>query len=220
MQVCLFSSQSSANRDRRVTALLAGRRGAGQRVRFVKPIAVSSAEPGGTPATVHPRPPHRRSRPRSKGRNVPGSAQCGVASALCAVLLLLLLVFILENSQRAATSDFGAHGHLPPGVALLLAGVLGMLLAVIEALGPRMQQRNAAPKSPDLTQARRRTVTMVSEAESAQPGSLRITRPGDQSRPGTRDKRSCRRQRRLQRSAIHDAEGSTCGVLRKDFPSP
>ena len=147
MQVCLFSSQSSANRDRRVTALLAGRRGAGQRVRFVKPIAVSSAEPGGTPATVHPRPPHRRSRPRSKGRNVPGSAQCGVASALCAVLLLLLLVFILENSQRADTSDFGAHGHLPPGVALLLAGVLGMLLAVIEALGRRMQQRNAARRN-------------------------------------------------------------------------
>ena len=26
---------------------------------------------------VHPRPPHRRSRLRSKGRNVPGSAQCG-----------------------------------------------------------------------------------------------------------------------------------------------
>ena len=120
------ASALAANRDRRVTALLlAGRRGAGQRVRFVKPIAVSSAEPGGTPATVHPRPPHRRSRPRSKGRNVPGSAQCGVASALCAVLLLLLLVFILENSQRADTSDFGAHGHLPPGVALLLAGVLG-----------------------------------------------------------------------------------------------
>jgi uncharacterized integral membrane protein len=32
---------------------------------------------------------------------------------------------------------FGAHGHLPPGVALLLAAVLGMLLAVIEALGRR-----------------------------------------------------------------------------------
>ena len=55
-----------------------------------------------------------------------------VASALCAVLLLLLLVFILENNQRVDTSDFGAHGHLPPGVALLLAAVLGMLLAVME----------------------------------------------------------------------------------------
>jgi len=41
-------------------------------VRFVKLIAVSSAEPGGTLSIVHPRPPHQRSRPRGKGRNVPG----------------------------------------------------------------------------------------------------------------------------------------------------
>jgi hypothetical protein len=34
----------------------------------------------------------------------------GVASALCAVLLLLLLVFILENSQRADTSDSALTG--------------------------------------------------------------------------------------------------------------
>jgi hypothetical protein len=52
-----------------------------------------------------------------------------------------------------------------------------MLLAVVEALGRRMQQRNAAPKSPDLTPNAAPHVTMVSEAESAQPGSLRITRP-------------------------------------------
>ena len=38
--------------------------------------------------------------------------------------------------------------------------------------------------------------------------------------PGTRDNDPCRRRRRLQRSAIHDAEGSAYGVLRQDFPSP
>ena len=43
----------------------------------------------------------------------------------------------------------------------------------------------------------------------------RATKPSGHAR-----QRSCRRQRRLQRSAIHDAEGSACGVLRKDFPSP
>ena len=37
---------------------------------------------------------------------------------------LLLLAFILENSQRMGIGHFGAHGHLPPGVGLLLAGVL------------------------------------------------------------------------------------------------
>ena len=54
---------------------------------------------------------------------------------LFAVILLLLLVFILENSQRVDISYFGVHGHLPPRVALLLAAVLGILLAVIAWFG-------------------------------------------------------------------------------------
>ena len=87
-------------------------------------------------------------------------------------------------------SDFGARGHLPPGVALLLAAVLGMLLAVIEALGRGMQQRNAA-----------------SQGRATKPSGHAATIPAAG-------------KRRLQRSAIHDAEGSACGVLRKDFPSP
>jgi uncharacterized integral membrane protein len=54
-----------------------------------------------------------------------------VVLALFAVVLLPLLVFILENSQRVDISYFGAHGHLPLGVALLLAAVLGSALTVI-----------------------------------------------------------------------------------------
>ena len=53
-----------------------------------------------------------------------------MALALVAVVLLLL-VFMLENSQRLDISYFGANGHLPLRVALLLAAVLGILLAVI-----------------------------------------------------------------------------------------
>jgi uncharacterized integral membrane protein len=67
-----------------------------------------------------------------------------VVLALFAVVLLLLLVFILENSQRVDISYFGAHGHLPLGIALLLAAVLGILLAVIAGLGRRMRVRAAA----------------------------------------------------------------------------
>jgi uncharacterized integral membrane protein len=51
--------------------------------------------------------------------------------ALSAVVLLLLLVFILENQHEADVAYFGAHGHLPLGVALLLAAVAGALLVII-----------------------------------------------------------------------------------------
>jgi uncharacterized integral membrane protein len=61
--------------------------------------------------------------------------------ALFAVVLLLLLVFILENGQRADVGYFGAHGHLPLGVALLLAAVAGALLVIIPGTARMMQLR-------------------------------------------------------------------------------
>jgi uncharacterized integral membrane protein len=46
-------------------------------------------------------------------------------------VLLLLLIFVLQNSQKVEVSFFGAHGNTPMGVALLLAGVFGILLVAI-----------------------------------------------------------------------------------------
>jgi uncharacterized integral membrane protein len=54
-----------------------------------------------------------------------------VAVAFFAVVLLLLLIFILQNGQDVGISYLGAHGHLPLGVALLLAAVCGILLVVL-----------------------------------------------------------------------------------------
>jgi uncharacterized integral membrane protein len=67
-----------------------------------------------------------------------------IASALFALLLLLLLIFILENGQKVDIGYFGAHGHLPLGVALLLAAVLGVLLVVIPGTGRIIQLRIVA----------------------------------------------------------------------------
>jgi len=64
-----------------------------------------------------------------------------VASALFALVLLLLLIFILENGQRANIGFFGVHGHLPLGIALLLAAVMGVLLVVIPGTGRIIQLR-------------------------------------------------------------------------------
>jgi uncharacterized integral membrane protein len=67
-----------------------------------------------------------------------------VATALFALVLLLLLIFILENGQKVDISYFGTHGHLPLGVALLLAAVLGVLLVVIPGAGRILQLRIVA----------------------------------------------------------------------------
>jgi uncharacterized integral membrane protein len=44
------------------------------------------------------------------------------------VLLILLIVFPFENTQRAKVTFFGATGHLPLGLALLLAALAGALI--------------------------------------------------------------------------------------------
>jgi uncharacterized integral membrane protein len=60
------------------------------------------------------------------------------------LLLLVLLIFILENGQRARVSFFGAHGNLPQGVALLLAAVIGGLFVVLAGAARILQLRSRA----------------------------------------------------------------------------
>jgi len=61
-----------------------------------------------------------------------------------AVVLLLLLIFILQNSHTVEVSYFGAHGHLSLGVALLLAAVAGVLLTVLVGAARIIQLRAVA----------------------------------------------------------------------------
>ena len=90
-----------------------------------------------------------------------------VASALFALMLLLLLIFILENGQRADIAFFGAHGHLPLGVALLLAAVLGVLLIVIPGTGRIVQLRMTARRHRGLDARRAATTQDVAAMPSA-----------------------------------------------------
>jgi uncharacterized integral membrane protein len=78
----------------------------------------------------------------AKGK-VPRSRMGGawVALVVAAFVFLLLLIFILQNGQRAQVSFLGAHGHLPMGVALLLAAVFGMLLVALPGTARIIQLR-------------------------------------------------------------------------------
>jgi uncharacterized integral membrane protein len=113
------------------------------------PAAATSAPPPGTdgpapqPVTL---PQHKIQRTRTGG--------VWVSVAFFAIVLLLLLIFILENGKTVDIAYFGAHGHLPLGVALLLAAVCGVLLVVL-AGAARISQLRATARRHRRADARR-----------------------------------------------------------------
>jgi len=100
-----------------------------------EPVAPQQAAP--PTAVPQPLPPqHRIKRTRTSG--------IWVAVGFFAVILLLLLIFILQNGTEVSVSYLGMHGHLPLGVALLLAAVSGVLLVVLAGAARISQLRATA----------------------------------------------------------------------------
>ncbi|HEX6523071.1 MAG TPA: lipopolysaccharide assembly protein LapA domain-containing protein [Streptosporangiaceae bacterium] len=99
-----------------------------------QPAPAPPPQPSGTAAAGMPVPPqHQVRRTRISG--------LWAAVSCFAVVLLLLLIFILQNSRTVEVSYLGAHGHLSLGVALLLAAVLGVLLVAVPGIARIVQLR-------------------------------------------------------------------------------
>src|SRR5690242_17482105 len=98
--------------------------------------APAAAPEQAAPPPAQALPQHRIKRTRTGG--------IWVAVGFFAVVLLLLLIFILQNGQKVDISYMGAHGHLPLGVALLLAAVCGVLLVVLAGTARISQLRTTA----------------------------------------------------------------------------
>jgi uncharacterized integral membrane protein len=107
-------------------------------------------------------PPHQVRRTRIGG--------LWVAAAMFALVLLLLLIFILENGQKISVSFFGATGHLPLGVALLLAAVLGVLLVVIPGTARIIQLRITAGRHRRIDTAAAADPVPAAQSPPADPG--------------------------------------------------
>jgi len=121
--------------------------------------------PGGSAATGGPpqaSPHHVVTRTRA------GTVWFGAASF--AVILVLLLIFILQNSRKVQISYLGAHGHLPLGVALLLAAVLGILLVVIPGTARIIQLRTTVRRHRTIAARRADSVREPPEAGVSPPG--------------------------------------------------
>jgi uncharacterized integral membrane protein len=67
-----------------------------------------------------------------------------IVLSLGAAVLILLLVFVLQNDQRVEIHIYGGHWTAPLGVALLMAAALGVLLVVVPGGGRILQLKRAA----------------------------------------------------------------------------
>ncbi|GAA0943351.1 LapA family protein [Virgisporangium aurantiacum] len=86
--------------------------------------------------------PDRPTVPRSRAGGL------WVAAVVFAFVLLLLLIFVLQNGQRVHVSFLGADGNLPLGVALLLAAVFGVLLVALPGTARIVQLRILGRRRP------------------------------------------------------------------------
>lgn len=62
------------------------------------------------------------------------------------LILIVLLIFIAENTTPANLAFLGAHWNLPLGVAILLAAVCGGLITVLAGTARIYQLRRAAKR--------------------------------------------------------------------------
>jgi uncharacterized integral membrane protein len=112
-------------------------------------VSIAPQEPdpaGGTPVpgTGQPQP---QPQPQAQHPPLPGRTRLGglwVVATSGAVVLILLLVFVLQNDQHVQIHLYGAHWNAPLGVALLMAAALGVLLVVVPGAGRIIQLRRAA----------------------------------------------------------------------------
>jgi uncharacterized integral membrane protein len=86
-----------------------------------EPEQTEASTPPLAPPSASERDPLRRSRTSSAWFAVVGLA----------VLLLLLVIFIAQNTQDVEVSFLGWHGQAPLSVALLVAALVGIVLAVV-----------------------------------------------------------------------------------------
>jgi putative membrane protein len=112
----------------------------------VAPAPTPTAIPTATPTPTPPAPPVRG----PKGSKIGTARTALIAGAL---VLIVVLIFIIENAHAVTITFFGAHLRISLAVALLLAAVAGALImaaagtARITQLRMIMRRNRRAPRA-------------------------------------------------------------------------
>ena len=112
--------------------------------RPTEPPPVASARPGGPL-------PDDRTRADDPVAKRSRFGELWVGLIVAAVILVLLLIFVVQNSQTVQVDYFGLSGHLPLAVAILLGVAAGALLVALPGTVRIIQLRKAARRSSSRT---------------------------------------------------------------------
>ncbi len=124
--------------------------------------------PAATPGTLSAAVPEPaspdpgRSQPPPAGLTSTGKVRTTRVSAwwvgliIAAVLLVLLLIFIAQNSRNVTVHYLGLHGQVSLAIALLLSAVAGVLLVAIPGTARILQLRRALKHNAGAHAGRRR----------------------------------------------------------------
>jgi uncharacterized integral membrane protein len=106
---------------------------------YLTPVSEPAAgqEESGSSAPSPPKDPLRRSR----------TSSAWVAVVGCAILLVLLVVFIAQNTQDVEVSFVTWEGRAPLAVSLLVAALIGILLTVVTGSLRILQLRRRVRRS-------------------------------------------------------------------------
>ncbi len=92
----------------------------------------AQSAPVTTPTAAAPAPPASADEPRRVPRTRTGAAWVGICASV--LTLVVLIVFMLQNTRRVQVSFLWMDGNLPLALALLIAGVgVGVVAMTIGA---------------------------------------------------------------------------------------
>ena len=94
------------------------------------------------------------SSPRRRAPRVTRASAAWVATGVALLLLVVLIVFILENSTRVEVQFLGMSGTIPLGMALLIAAVGGGVVVAIAGVARVTQLRMNARRTRQSTSSR------------------------------------------------------------------
>jgi putative membrane protein len=122
---------------------------------MTEPVAPHTPTTPLPPASVNGHAPTLRAAQTAPRRRRLGTRISGMRTALIAgiVVLIVVLIFIIQNAHTVSISFLGAHLHLSLAVALLLAAVAGALVmaaagtARITELRRMMRRDRRKPKA-------------------------------------------------------------------------